>query len=78
MRNGRSDILLAKDVLRSIELINTWSASVDHNELFRSGVMRELSVVGEAVKLLSDSHSEMCSGIPWRAIAGLRDVTVHR
>ncbi len=78
MRNGRSDVLLAKDILKSIDLITTWTASVDHNELYRSGVVRELSVIGEAAKSLSDSFRELCPNIPWRGIAGSRDVAVHR
>jgi uncharacterized protein with HEPN domain len=78
LRDGRSDILLAKDILKSIDLITTWTVSVNHNELYRSGVVRELSVIGEAAKRLSDSFKELCSDIPWRAIAGSRDVAVHR
>ena len=41
--------------------------------------MCEVSVInmGEMVKLLSDNVKRTNPAIPWRSIAGLRDVTVH-
>jgi uncharacterized protein with HEPN domain len=40
-------------------------------------VLRNLAVVGEAVKALSDEFKAKHVDVPWPAIAGLRNVVVH-
>jgi uncharacterized protein with HEPN domain len=40
-------------------------------------VIRQLEIVGEATKNLSGDFRSRHSDIPWRRIAGLRDVLVH-
>lgn len=34
--------------------------------------------IGEATKALSPATTEAIPGVPWRAIAGMRDRTIHR
>ena len=43
----------------------------------QSAVVRQLEIVGEAVKNLSKSLTESAPGIPWRQIAGARDRLIH-
>ena len=40
-------------------------------------VLRNLAVVGEAVKSLPDDFKHEHEDIPWASIAGLRNVVVH-
>lgn len=47
------------------------------DEKTRSAVLHELLVVGEASKRLSDSFRTATSGVPWRAMAGMRDKLIH-
>lgn len=42
-----------------------------------SAILRELTVIGEAVKQISASTLAIRPDVPWRQIAGLRDVVVH-
>ena len=40
-------------------------------------VLRNLAVIGEAVRALPESELSRIDGVPWAAIAGLRNVVVH-
>lgn len=45
--------------------------------LIQDGVLRNLEVIGEAVKNLSSDFTAAHPDIPWRRIAGMRDVLIH-
>ena len=45
--------------------------------LIQDAVLRNLEVIGEAVKNLSADVTNEHPGIPWRRIAGMRDVLIH-
>ena len=47
------------------------------NPMIQDAVMRNLEVIGEAVKHLSDACRERNQSIPWKQIAGMRDVLIH-
>lgn len=51
--------------------------SFSMNELAQSAVLRELSVIGEAAKKLSETFKQRHSSIPWRHIVGMRDKLIH-
>ena len=44
----------------------------------QDAVIRNFEVIGEAVKSLSQAHRDAHPGIPWKRIAGLRDLLIHR
>lgn len=81
MKKGR-DVVYLRHILESIERIERYLGDVDEeqfmaNELVQDGVIRQLSIIGEAVKRLSDDVREMHPSIPWRDIAGMRDKLIH-
>jgi uncharacterized protein with HEPN domain len=41
-------------------------------------VLRNFEVIGEAAKRLDDSYRTAHPEVPWRALAGLRDVLIHQ
>lgn len=43
----------------------------------QSAVVRQLEIIGEAVKNLSTALTQSEPGIPWRQIAGTRDRLIH-
>jgi uncharacterized protein with HEPN domain len=45
--------------------------------MIQDAVIRNLEVIGEAAKGLSEELRLVNSDIPWRQIAGLRDVLIH-
>ncbi len=43
----------------------------------QDAVIRNLEVIGEAVKNLSEQTLNSQSSVPWKRIAGMRDVLIH-
>jgi uncharacterized protein with HEPN domain len=47
------------------------------NALVYSAVIRQLEIIGEAVKNLSADFRKSHKHIPWKDVAGLRDKLIH-
>lgn len=47
------------------------------NPQAQDAVIRNLEIIGEAVKHLSDDLRQQHSDIPWKRIAGMRDEMIH-
>jgi uncharacterized protein with HEPN domain len=45
---------------------------------WQDAVIRQLEIMGEAVKQVSPETRERSPETPWRAIAGMRDVLIHQ
>jgi uncharacterized protein with HEPN domain len=43
----------------------------------QDAVIRNLEVIGEAVKSLSESSKALHATVPWKRIAGMRDKMIH-
>lgn len=46
--------------------------------LAQDGIIRQLEIIGEAVKRLSSELRAQNPVVPWSAFAGMRDVLIHR
>ena len=46
--------------------------------MVQDAVLRNFEVIGEAAKRLDDAYRAAHPQIPWRALAGLRDVLIHQ
>ena len=44
---------------------------------WQDAVIRQLEIIGEAVKRLSPETTQRQPDIPWRRIAGMRDFLIH-
>lgn len=58
-------------------------AKAGHDEFFRDAktqdaVIRNFEVMGEAAKRVSQHTRDLCPEVPWRLIAGFRDVLIHQ
>lgn len=65
----------------AIEKIETYVA-VGHDTFmstshWQDAVIRQLEIIGEATKRLSEDLCKKYHHVPWRRISGLRDVLVH-
>ncbi len=75
--------ILLEHILESISLIEQYVGQMSRNEFIRSpqvqdAVIRRLQIIGEAVKSLRDDLWSRYPGLPWRQIAGMRDVLIHK
>ena len=69
-------------VLDAIAKVETYLTGVDestfHDQtLIQDGVIRQLEIIGEAVKRLSLETRSLAPQIPWSAVAGMRDKLIH-
>jgi len=76
------DRLYLIHILESIERIEDytqggWEVFIG-SPMAQDAVVRNFEVIGEAVKRIPESMKEERPDIPWRRIAGLRDVLIHQ
>jgi uncharacterized protein with HEPN domain len=51
--------------------------SFNQNSLVQDGVIRQLEIIGEATKRLSDKLRSKYTHLPWEDMAGMRDKLIH-
>ena len=68
-------------ILECIERIESYTAGGKDvflaSSMQQDAVMRNLEIMGEATKHLSQELRDSHSQVPWRRVAGLRDVLIH-
>jgi uncharacterized protein with HEPN domain len=68
-------------ILESIERITAYTKagkeSFFSDPIIQDAVIRNLEVIGEAAKRIPEEYRASLPAIPWRGIAGLRDVLIH-
>jgi uncharacterized protein with HEPN domain len=70
------------DILAAIDRCLNYRVSLDDLEvrvasMAYDAVLRNLAVIGEAVRALPEGEKAAMPDIPWASIAGLRNVVVH-
>ncbi|NNN12886.1 MAG: DUF86 domain-containing protein [Acidimicrobiaceae bacterium] len=65
-------------IIEAIALIEKWNTEHPHDDLFRSGVIRQLEIIGEAATRLSDTVKSAHPAIEWKSITGFRIQAAHR
>ena len=74
--------LYIEDILDSIAKIEQYTKDINENEFLtdtqiQDSVLRRLEIIGEAVKSIPNTLRDKYPQIPWKRIAGLRDVLIH-
>jgi len=70
------------DIVEAIKLILRYVESVDFDALAantekQDAILRRITIIGEATKRLSKDFRAQHPTIPWKEIAGMRDVITH-
>lgn len=74
--------LFIQDIIENIKDIDSFSKGLSKekfkkDKLRQNAIIRNLEVIGEAVKNIPDSFRKKYPKIPWKEIAGFRDVLSH-
>jgi len=73
--------LLLVDILERARRVRRYAAkgreAYEESTLIQDGILRNLEVIGEAAKGIDEKHRARWPHVPWRRMAGLRDVLIH-
>src|SRR4030043_338276 len=79
---SRDEVMFLKDILLSCEKILNYTEDLTLEKLIEDektydAVVRNLEIIGEAAKHISEQTRKKMPEIPWRNVAGLRDFITH-
>ena len=82
MKKKRDLLIYLEDISESSELIATYIADISEGAFYNSpekqdAVLRRIQIIGEAAKHIPQDSREKWNHIPWKEIAGIRDILVH-
>jgi len=78
----RDPHILVNDILIAIEKIGRFTAGMNHESFLKDektidAVVRNIEVIGEAVRQLPADFKDSNAHIPWNLIGGMRNRIVH-
>lgn len=70
-------------ILESISLIEDYLKDRNKEDFFNSkqlqdSLIRRIEIIGEAIKNIPDDFKKTNNQIPWKKIAGMRDILIHQ
>jgi uncharacterized protein with HEPN domain len=79
---SRKFLLYLTDILEAIRKISTYTSDMTEADFLSNGLVLDACyhnflVIGESVKQLPDDLRQQHPNIPWKSIAGLRDMLAH-
>ena len=79
---SRSQRVFCRDIIEYIQRIETYTEAgyevFARSELHQDAVIRCFTVIGEAIKQLSEELIATQPHVDWRGFAGFRDILVHQ
>jgi len=78
----RKDSDFLQDILEAVRRIKRYTEGVTYEGFLadiktQDAVVRNLEIIGEAVKGLSAAMRKIHSEVPWKSMAGVRDRLIH-
>ncbi len=79
---ARDELLYLRHVLDAINTVEEYLRGIDGKQfeatrLLQDGVIRQIEIIGEAVRHVSKDVRKTYPEIPWVDIAGMRDKLIH-
>lgn len=81
MSKRKPDVYL-QDIFESIVQIEEYLDGINEEEFYQNSekqdaVLRRLEIIGEAVKRIPNNIRDDYEDVPWRKVAGMRDIIIH-
>jgi uncharacterized protein with HEPN domain len=78
----KDDSIYIDHILQSIDNILEYTKDLSkkdfaHNKLVQDAVIRNFEIIGEATKKVSEDYRRGHTGVPWKAMSGMRDKLIH-
>ena len=78
----KDDLVYLNHIKDAISRIEEYVNGLTYNGfiekyLIQDGVIRQIQVIGEATKKISDNTRQKYPSVPWKDIAGMRDKLIH-
>ena len=78
----KQETLFLDDILEAIEKIDAYKKGYSYqkftsNSMMVDAILRNLEIIGEATKKIPADHKNAQPQIPWKKIAGIRDILIH-
>lgn len=79
----KDDKIYLRHILDAIERVESYLGAVEKDEflselgLVQDGVVRQLEIIGEAARALSEEFKKSHSEVPWKEIVGMRNKIIH-
>ena len=79
----KNDSFYIEHILNAISKIDDYISNVNFKKfqeksIIHDAVIRQLEIIGEATKNLSEDFTKKHNNIPWRYMAGMRDKLIHQ
>jgi uncharacterized protein with HEPN domain len=78
----KDNFVYLKHIMDAISRIKEYTRGMEYegfmnSDLVQAGVVREIEIIGEATKRLTNEFREKYPNIPWKKVAGMRDKLIH-
>lgn len=78
----REPLIFLLDIMESIEKIENYTNGLNEDDFSTNGqaqdaVIRRIEIIGEATKNLPNDLRKEYADVPWKEIAGMRDIITH-
>jgi uncharacterized protein with HEPN domain len=78
----RDDTVYLRHILDAIGLIEEYTKGMSENEFLANSMahdafVRQLEIIGEAARNISDEFREKYSKLPWGKMSGIRNKIIH-
>jgi uncharacterized protein with HEPN domain len=79
----RSDAASLLDIVQACRRLQRHLSGVDQAHFFadektQDAVIRQIEIIGEAAKRLTAEFRQAHSQLPWKQMAGMRDILIHQ
>ncbi len=78
----KDDLIYIEHILQAINKIIEYTKDISQfefnkNEMIQDAVIRNIEIIGEATKNISNDLKSVHYNIPWKEMAGMRDKLIH-